>query len=119
MFTDDALLLDGPYVVEGRDAAAHLASAGTEQARSFHRYSNTLVRLVPGRPDAFVFAYVHVATADGDERSARFGRVFARATASEGRWRIAQWRTCDDAQLALHPSDIMGRANTRNSSDAR
>lgn len=119
LFTDDALLLDGLYIVEGRDAAAHLAVAGTEQARSFHRYSNTLVRLVPGRPDAFVFAYVQVATADGAERIARFGRMFARATASEGRWRIAQWRSCDDAQVALHPSDNMGRANSRNSSDAR
>jgi ketosteroid isomerase-like protein len=112
LFADDAMLINETSVFDGNFRVTE-AFRGWNRNRymSQHRFSNPLIRFVPGTPDAWLLAYFNVAGIGFDDsRRYTFGRYFGRLTKRSGRWQIVDWRISNDArQIPLKPSHIVGR----------
>jgi hypothetical protein len=76
----------------GREAiAAHCGELSETPEFSSHRPTNFIVRIMPGGTEAWLTAYLHVATVSGGEVTSQFGHYFGRFEKHDGRWYFADW----------------------------
>ncbi len=102
VFCDDAMLANERWTLTGN---AQVVGAFREWNRnmhlSFHRFSNPIVRFVPGRPEAWFTGYYHVPHFGAERHYYGFGRYFSRFSKRSGRWQIADWRIANDVRLTF------------------
>lgn len=103
-FADDAVLINETSVNEGNAAIVDIFRTWNQgMVLTFHRFSNLIVRFVPGTSDAWLSAYSQVTSAKFDLRYYTYVRYFARVTKASGQWKIADWRIARDAHPQLLP----------------
>ena len=113
LFTEDGnfVQLDGDERrVEGRAAVLeHCRSLAAVHSFSRHRATNFIVRILPGGTEAWLTAYLHVATTGhGGEVESHFGHYLGRFRKEGDRWLFADW--CRSIDFVLR---YAGRSGTR------
>jgi len=98
LFTDDAILYNEQQTRTGNaEVIRAFRDWNATMYLTFHRFSNPIIRFVPGGEEAWLLAYFHVGAVRFGRRSYTFGRYFSRFTKRSGRWQIADWRIAPDA----------------------
>jgi ketosteroid isomerase-like protein len=102
LFTDDAILYNEMQNCIGNaEVVEAFRKWNAGMLLTFHRFSNPVLKFVPGGSEAWLMAYFNVAAIRLDRTGYTFGRYFSRFTKRSGRWQIVDWRISPDVRTAL------------------